>query len=329
MAHHLFLASTPFNVVIAGMIALELPTNETCDLWLIDQPSKPSVFVTKILEWRDSPFRSIRIVTHQAKSVKQKRQRKRILKHLTEQAKDLGITDLYTGNDRRIEFQWLMAHLPWAVQGHYIDDGTYSYIGRNTSWFSDGIVDNLLKKLTYGFWWKQPETVGASDWIQIAHLAFPKHSVPQLQDKVCRQIPDHLSNPAFTSLAADYSDTLSETSKLDALIVLPHESVRSAKTEQRLLQEGDEYERCGIKRHPRSESGLPEGAAHMAEVSARVPFELLLSGLKPECCIIGDVSSALLTARWLRPQLSVVCLAEQRNSLTDLMSKIGIKVKSL
>ncbi|WP_300426117.1 hypothetical protein [uncultured Thalassolituus sp.] len=326
MAHHLFLASTPFNTVIASMIALDLPSDDTCELWLIDQPSECSIFVKGVLAWPDSPFRDIRIATYQARSVQQKKQRKRILRQLSQQAKSSGVTDLYTGNDRRIEFQWLMAHLPSTVKGHYIDDGTYSYIGRNTRWFSDGIVDNLLKKLTYGFWWKQPETIGASDWIQMAHLAFPEHAVPQLQKKVILQIPDHLSNPAFTSLGADYSDTLSEAAKLDALIILPHESVRSVTIEQRLLQEGSKYERCGIKRHPRSESGLPGDTTHITEISARVPFELLLSGLKPECCVIGDVSSALLTARWLRPRLQVICLAEQSNSLTDLMRKIGIEV---
>ncbi|HCG78135.1 MAG TPA: hypothetical protein DE015_02850 [Oceanospirillales bacterium] len=327
MAHHLFLASTPFNTLIASMIALDLPSGDTCELWLIDQPSECSIFVKSVLAWRDSPFREIRIASNQAKGVKQKKQRKRILRKLSQQAEISGVTDLYTGNDRRIEFQWLMAHLPSTVKGHYIDDGTYSYIGRKTGWFSDGIIDNLLKKLTYGFWWKQPETVGSSDWIQIAHLAFPEHAVPQLQEKVCYQIPDHLSNHAFVSLGDDYSDTLSEATKLDALIILPHESVRSAKIEQRLLEEGSNYEYCGIKRHPRSESNLPENATHTKEISARVPFELLLSGLKPECCVIGDVSSALLTARWLRPQLQVICLAEQKNSLTDLMRKIGIEVK--
>ena len=38
MAHHLFLASTPFNTLIASMIALDLPSGDTCELWLIDQP---------------------------------------------------------------------------------------------------------------------------------------------------------------------------------------------------------------------------------------------------------------------------------------------------
>lgn len=327
MAHHLFLASTPFNIVIASMIALELPKEDISDLWLIDQPHESSEFIKRVLSWSGSPFKEIRLATFQAKSLDAKKQRKNILEQLTQQAMSLDVTDLYTGNDRRIEFQWLMAHLPPTVKGHYIDDGTYSYIGRKTGWLSDGIIDNLLKKLTYGFWWKQPETIGASDWIQMAHLAFPEHAVPQLRKKEVRQIPDLLSHPAFASLGADYSDTLSEIAELNALIILPHESVRSEKTEQLLLQEGSQHVNCGIKRHPRSESAITENAGWMKEVNAKIPFELLLGGLKPGCCVIGDISSALLTARWLRPQLKVVCLAEKTNSLTELMDKIGIEVR--
>ena len=141
MAHHLFLASTPFNIVIASMIALELPKEDISDLWLIDQPHESSEFIKRVLSWSGSPFKEIRLATFQAKSLDAKKQRKNILEQLTQQAMSLDVTDLYTGNDRRIEFQWLMAHLPSTVKGHYIDDGTYSYIGRKTGWLSDGIID--------------------------------------------------------------------------------------------------------------------------------------------------------------------------------------------
>ncbi len=326
MANHLFLASTPFNVVTASMIALQLHPQETCELWLIDQPTDNSSFIKGLYSWEDSPFREIRIVSRQAKTFSEKRKRKHTLRALTREAKSSGITDLYTANDRRIEFQWLMAHLPSSVTGHYVDDGTYSYIGRKTHWFSDRVIDNLLKKLMYGLWWKQPKTIGASEWIKIVHLAFPKLAVSELHKKECRQVPDELSNPALTSLGATFGDEVSEATKLDALIVLPHESVRSEKTEQSLLHEGNKYSFCGIKRHPRSATGSMN-IQDMKEISAKIPFELLLSNLKPGCCIIGDVSSALLTARWLSPHLHVVCLADRKDNLTALMEKIGIEVR--
>ena len=327
MAHHLFLCSTPFNVVIASMIALDVQKSDTCELWLIDQPLEPSPFMRQVLSWKVSPFMDIKLASHQAKTLSAKRGRKKELKRLARVAEEKGVTDLYTGNDRRVEFQWLMAHLSNKTTGHYIDDGSYSYIGRKTHWLSDKIIDNLLKKLSYGIWWKQPKTIGASAWITIAHLAFPDLAVPALRKKDCRKIPEYINDPVFESLCDSFRDSLAGLNKLDALIILPHESVRSSETEQLLLAEGKEHSTCGIKCHPRSSTSVPEQASEMRVVDANLPFELLLTQLESGCCIIGDVSSALLTARWLRPELPIVCYAQNENSLTRLMQSLDIKVK--
>jgi len=323
MAKHLFLASTPFNVIISSMIALELPEEDSAELWLIDQPEIQTPFMRHFSEWSDAPFSRIRIATHQAKRLADKKKRKASLQSLSEEVANYPFDYIYTGNDRRIEFQWLMAHHPGTTEGHYIDDGTYSYVGRKTHWLTDKILDNALKKFSYGFWWKQPPTIGASEWISVAHLAFPTLAVPELKRKQCRTLPENLNSPAFASLSDIYAEDMAGIENLDAIVILPHESVADVTTEQKMLSVAQEYHAAAAKPHPRSSGRATNG---LPEIAASLPSEIMLTRLKPQCCIIGDVSTALLTARWLRPDLNVICIAEKETPVTRLMRQLNIKV---
>lgn len=324
MAHHLFLASTPFNVIVSSMIALELPDIDTSELWLIDQSHRQNEFMSRISLWEGSPFRRIRTITYQAKGIKSKLRRRSVLRRIETEMHIIAPDHIYTGNDRRIEFQWLMAHAEKKVTGHYIDDGTYTYIGRKTHWFTDQVLDNYLKKIFYGTWWQQPSTIGASDWISIAHVAFPEKVVNALRSKQPQGLPENLQDSAFLKLAGLFKDTMTNLNKLDALLILPHESVRSTSTEKRLLNSLKVFKNPGIKPHPRSVSHTSLASA--SNVEASLPVEILLTLLAPGTVIIGDVSSALLTTKWLRPDLKVECYADSTSPLSELMQTLNIKV---
>jgi len=324
MAHHLFLASTPFNVMVSSMIALDLPKTDSAELWLIDQPHQQNTFMSRVHLWEQSPFTRIKTVSQQAKGLKSKFNRRANLRRLQADMSLIAPDHLYTGNDRRIEFQWLMAHSEKEVTGHYIDDGTYTYIGRKTHWFADQIIDNALKKLSYGLWWKQPISIGASPWIDIAHVAFPEKVVDALKTKNRLPLPDNIQEPSFFKLASLFESALVGLNQLDALLILPHESVRSETTEKRLLNALKRFQSPGIKSHPRSSSPLKISTAKIVE--AGMPVEILLTQFSRGTVIIGDVSSALLTTRWLRPDLNVECYADAPSPLCDLMKALNIKV---
>ncbi len=325
MIRHLFLASTPFNVVTAAMVALTLPENSKADLWLIDQPKDLSPFVRVLPGWVMSPFSDVRVMSYKASNIRERIGRKTTLRRMEDEFHRLTPQHLYTGNDRRIEFQWLMGHSSGLVTGHYLDDGTYTYIGRKTHWLADRVFDQLFKKLAYGLWWKQPSTIGASDWITNAHVAFPDSVVPELCSKNLHQLPDNLSHPAFTQLMSLFNLPAEKLNKADTLVLIPHQSAQDETTLAALHQAAKAGQNVLVKNHPRN-SSIPQELANHEELPASLPMEALLPGLSGSCRIYGDVSTALLTSKWLRPELQVIAFTKDKNHLIPLMSKLGISV---
>ncbi len=298
-------------MLTASMVAFSLPESDSKLLLLIDQPEIDSIFVKAILNWAESPFSLIQTASRKISGKGKVAQRKQANKEILDILKHYQPNHIYTGNDRRIEFQCAMAHSPSITRGLYIDDGTYTYLGRKTHWFKDHLLDNLAKKLTYGNWWKQPETIGASDWISECIVAFPDSVVEQLKTKTLTQLPLNLARSEFQSLAnlclSDDPDTIAQLETLNALALLPHNSVAQpgniAAIKQWLEQKQGNN---AIKHHPRIKDKSIFGQLTAPEIPARIPMEVMLPMLRPDCSIIGDCSTALLTAKWLRPSLDVV-----------------------
>jgi hypothetical protein len=93
--------------------------------------------------------------------------------------------------------------------------------------------------------------------------------------------------------------------------------------------------KMGFKHHPRTELsnangdkkdwGIPDSAI---QVPTGIPMEILLPLLNSECHLAGDVSTALLTAKWLRPELSVTAFASDttQDSWLQLLRQLHIHV---
>ncbi len=336
MAKHLFMASTPFNVLTAAMVAFELPQGDVAELGLIDQTSTTTTFREALLSWQNSPFANIRLLSEKASGKGKRRQRLQGFRRIRQCLQELQPEWIYTGNDRRIEFQFSMAHS--NARGVYLDDGTYSYLGRKTHWLKDRVLDNIAKKVAYGRWWKQPPAIGASAWIDHSILAFPNSALPILKNKTCKPLPNNLQRPEFAQLAqiclGEQPMTLGT---LDGLLLLPHSSVMS--DQQQAL--GQWLDSCGAdiayKHHPRTSSELQSAdmavrhwqlPARAWAVPAAIPMEMLLPLLPQHCKISGDVSTALLTAKWLRPELDVSAAvrADTDASWQQLLTTLGIRL---
>lgn len=346
MATHLFLASTPFNMLTSAMVAFELPTGDKAYLGLIDQPEIERPFVSALKKWPESPFKQIQLLSQQAKGKGKREKRQSAFKTITQLIDQVKPDKIYTGNDRRIEFQYAMQHARKSDQaciGIYLDDGTYSYLGRETHWFKDKILDNLVKKLSYGFWWQQPPTIGASNWVSQAILAFPSSAVPELQKKSCTALPENLQRSEFVSLAKLCLQNIKfpqvSLIQIDALLLLPHESVAKDQTKQKLSYWLKEHgDKIAFKHHPRTELSdnlgdkedwfIPQQAI---QIPAGIPMEVLLPLIQPTCLLAGDVSTALLTAKWLRPELDVTAFSTANTSSQwlDLLNLLKIKVESI
>lgn len=340
MANHLFLASTPFNMLCAAMVAFELPEHEPAILGLIDQPEIPRDFVAALNEWPDSPFKRIELLSNQAKGKQKRAIRQQGFANIDQLLSNFPADIIYTGNDRRIEFQYAMFKSVGAL-GKYLDDGTYSYIGRPTHWLKDQIVDNLIKKLSYGWWWSQPDTIGASKWVSTAILAFPNAAISELKAKQVEQLPQNLGRQEFTQLAGlcikEQEISPSELKEIQALLLLPHRSVCEQSTLDKLTYWlANQAAKMGFKHHPRTELKSSEGdkkdwgiPASATQVPAGVPMEILLPLLNSDCHLAGDVSTALLTAKWLRPELSVTAFATEstQSSWLQLLRQLDIVVE--
>ncbi len=344
MATHLFLASTPFNMLTSAMVAMELPKGDQAYLGLIDQPDDERPFVSALNEWQSSPFKQTLLLSNQSKGKGKRQKRKLAFKNIAHLIDDVSPDKIYTGNDRRIEFQFAMHHSSKqkiSTLGVYLDDGTYSYLGRETHWLKDQIIDNLVKKLSYGLWWQQPSTIGASNWISQAILAFPESAVTALKAKECASLPENLKRDEFKQLAQlcldHFGYSANELQNIEALIMLPHESVATDQTKNKLsywlVNQGA---KIAFKHHPRTlltdtqgdkEAWLIPNKA--IQVPAGIPMEVLLPLIQPSCLLAGDVSTALLTAKWLRPELNVTAFATTNTSpqWLDLLNLLNINVE--
>jgi len=245
---------------------------------------------------------------------------------------------IFTGSDRRMEFQFAMHQARKSntqLEGIYIDDGTVSYLGHKSihSVFHKHI-DPFLKKLIYGTWWKNALTTGSSDWISIAYLAVPQDAHPLLKNKHLVALDQSVfSSKRFLQVNQFLIEKYDELNNIDfskirAVICLPNESfylknsvflqqIKNAITKEFNLSD------IAIKAHPKSKnmSLLADIFPNSIQLPNTLGMELLLPKLTNDTCIIGDVSTALLTAKWLKPKVSVQAF--------ELNTAISINLKKL
>lgn len=349
MPAELYLASTPLHIL--NSVAIASTRDADAHLLLIDQPDVENNHYFRILSsWPDSPFKSRfifpgRIKGHRAKL----RSRRQTFARIDEIIRNLNPDVIYTGNDRRIEFQYAMHSQQRQNQrlakGVYMDEGTFTYVGRKDSAsFSDQYVDNWLKKLTYGFWWKNPLTIGGSEWIKEVYAAFPELVHPLLKAKQVTALqPMYQHNAVVKSfceqLVSYFSASASEIAGLNCVLTLPHESIieRIPGYQAAMLQLVETLQKAGLKTgvkyHPRNTNPDILNAANIPGFSLlpyQVPFEALLPLLPDNVLVIGDVSSTLINGRWLKPNARLLSVANPEVPLYDefcaLFKQLGVEV---
>ncbi len=348
MTHSVYFASTILHLYAAAVIAAER-TGEQAHLVFIDQPEgRDFPLYSLVQDWPQSPFASVRLFYGRFQGLVNKLQkRKQLFAKLEGLITTLRPANLFVGNDRRIEFQYSM-HIADTLGcepiGHYMDEGTFTYIGRKaSSGFGDKVLDNLAKKLSYGFWWKNPPTVGGSDWIQYVHAAFPEQIHPLLKNK--RIVPlsaSGFSAPPLLALSSrlmeQHGFDPQQLRPLDVLFTLPHESLfeKDPEYKQRIMAVIQQMIRDGkqvaAKYHPRN-SG-PDVLYLQSEgvtlLPAGISFEAMLPHLPNQCEIWGDVSSTLLIAKWLRPEIKAFSLIDGKSDqrLITLFKSLDVTIFS-
>lgn len=339
-----YFVSTLLHLFVATSLAQSKP-DERSVLVYIDQPEGVEPLAYQLTRrWSRSPFAEhILFFGRFRGGLNKLKKRKALFRKIDALIRQERPGNIYVGNDRRIEFQYAM-HVAETLQlnpvGHYMDEGTFTYVGRQaSSQFGDVVVDNLLKKLSYGLWWKNPTTVGASDWISEIHVAFPEQIDSRLTSKAVSQLtPESFQCPALIELSemmlADVDVSSDDIAELDVLLTLPHESLfqKDSTYADKILSIVNGLEgRVAVKYHPRNSAedalGLTQHGVKL--LPSKVSFEAVLPHLKGSAKVIGDVSSTLLLTRWLRPEVEVISYrnGNENEAFEQLFQNLEIDVR--
>lgn len=250
---------------------------------------------------------------------KKKASTKKVLKFAQQQT----IVELYTGNDRHIEFQYLAYHLKkeQSLLTFYLDEGLYTYQERQRSKrISERIFKQAARKLYFGWWWQTPKTIGASKYIDRCLVLFPQHVNRCLKQKPCDTFDSNVfSNETMQSFANCWLSAYQQVNNLqaiDVLFTIPHQNNFKRIEGYRdylfaaigsLLKQGKEV---AIKYHPNSRQNdllsLKQVYPKVRVLPSSAPFELLALQLAPATLIVAEFSTILLTSKLVNPQLRVV-----------------------
>jgi len=304
--------------------------------------------------WPRSPFTEVDILTGSAKGwVEKRQQRKAVFERLSNLVQMVNFDAVAVGSDRRIEFQYVMQlcrkkQKASQTKGWYLDDGLYSYAGRPHHWLKDGL-NGLLKKLSYGFWWQEPKTVGASAWIDTVWLFDPCNANIQLKNKHAekldvswfkhRRITEY-SQKLF-SLFGINDDLTEKLVDVDVCLLVPHPnniekmSGYAGRIDSLKKYVADKNLKLAVKYHPRTEGVDPLNLVQDSQallVPANLAFEFFLTQLNQKTKLIGDVGTSLLTAKWLRPDLIGVAVitgdSQMELGTSKVLQQHSVAVKS-
>lgn len=325
---HLYLCSSVRHIYLAIGFALAHPGVEH-HLVLISQRKGRLNILADCLSRDSSLFTSFHIEYDGDGKWGKYQQARRCLQKIKQIALALNPSHVFVGNDRKVEFQYTMHSLREngkTATGVYLDDGTGSYLsGRYMKmWgaFTDQYIDRPVKKLVFGSWCDRVRCLGGTRWVDQCYLNFPNLAPLEIRTKKqVKQLPaDWYTSKAFnTYIKGLLGDKLQtgdgETveSGYDALLILP-----AAKAVEKIFGSVTDYNSLinryligfssvAIKYHPRETHFYFSSSKDVTVLPSSIPAEILFSLVAPKR-VIGDLSSALLSAVWLYPDIHTRCL---------------------
>lgn len=356
MSNHLYICSSVRHLYLTLGYAMAHPLHAHHVVMLEQDSEEKRNPLVKQLQLNPGPLTSFNLPPPQTASRSRYKKRKLASRYIAERAIDLNPQKIFGGNDRRVEFQYTMYRLRkenLPVKGVYLDDGSASYVnGRYLKFFksiTDLTIDHLLKKLFWGVWYHKSLYYGGTRWVDECLLNFPDLApeylkknkyIECLQANWYRQseFQRYMSELMAKShlLKQEEGDFLDE---YDALLILPLAKfvVSNYGGIERYLAVIDTYlkandcKRIAIKYHPRESHKYFQSNFPLAEIPAALPAEIIFSLIRTRS-IVGDLSSALLSAVWLLPNAHVICLclpAMQSNPIMKLVKKTSVEMVML
>ena len=352
----LILAYTPYHVLLATAAILAESEAAANHLVIIDD-FEAATRMAAVLKESGGLYRSVRVrggtfgVTSRAR--RQLRYRK-ALPIIAQDTRELMPGQIWIGNDARPESQVAFRTAVrqfGQVEGVFIEDGLTAYAASVKRPLTK--VEDVLVHLLFGRSWAGIEVLGTSEWISSGLFVYPALVRNELTNLPKRQIPrSAFFAPVMHRFAAQMVSSagadLGRVRRLDAVVTISHSSVASRSLHYKdsimaLVRQLTETQ-CvvGIKYHPRQAE--PDYLGLVREertvlLPQGLPLEfvyILRAGSTEEAIegqlrfVVGDVSTTLLTARWLATDARCISLARPLGlldpSLETLFERLGVEL---
>ena len=208
--------------------------------------------------------------------------------------------------------------------GVYGDDGSASYASTR---LDVSERQRWLKRLAYGRSFQSVDVLGTSSFIKEAYLMFPEYARPELGDAQLHAIPSgHIRALTDSENWAEYRRQVGLGSqpvpRLDVLVIAPLSTVASQRFADFLKGTLRQCRNLGlrpaVKYHPRETKGdyLEVGADALVVGPTTGAEVLLLDEENAPRLLVGELSTALISARWLLPDIKIRSVAS-RGALAD------------
>ncbi|AEG31707.1 hypothetical protein [Thiomicrospira cyclica] len=310
----LYLVSSSLHFFWAWLLAAKNQPQRDAHLWLIDQYTNQPLAFTPLLNQVATPFTSTQLWAGRELSGWQKfNQRKQDFNQAKKARQKTDYERILIGNDRSVFGQYVM-QLSNTSNNIALDDGVFSYLGREASksWH-ERVIDQALKKISYGNWYDSPSSIGASKWIDSVWLMYPTEANALLNNKSCHDLDlnrDDLNafQPIAELLIKQLAPDLLTTKAPDVLIALPNYylikatpdyPVRLAQLITHLQQQG---QTIAVKYHPAAQGKdlLNLNAQFGIQcLNDQLSFEVLLAHWQDQTVrFIGDLSTTTFLAHY-------------------------------
>lgn len=334
----LYIARTPYHVILANGLALESeePPSDQYLVGVLD--SDMERLLASLRESDDVPFADVRELPGSYDCTPRRAQFRAKLNSVKvrRQVTRNGIDRIHTFHDNRPEDQAALDALNGNdsitdARGIYVEDGAIAYFYRNHEWT---LLETAKMKLFYGPWRTNVSEHGTSKWIDEVRASFPEHVRPELRERATVPLPRRevlsLADRSWFRRYVEESGADDELDAIDGMIfVALSEDVSPdgeyAETVRSLVETfADRGHRVGIKYHPRETSPfLNLDGSDAVVLPQSIPAEVLYVA-DPDAIrfVVGNVSTSLLTARWLLDDVPVISLA--RILGTDLTRLVSV-----
>jgi hypothetical protein len=343
---NVFFAFTPYHILLSCSIALDNSQTSENFLFIISDFSDAEVLGKILKNWQDSPFKKIIFLPgiYKKNIFKKRFIIRKNIKTLENLLQDSVLDKVYVPNDARSETQIILRYAKKNNKnalGIYIEDGIGAYTSGHLK--KKNYLKLLLSKIFYGIWYKDITTLGTSQWIDQVMAIFPQFIRPELKTKKITPIKkDKFLKVLKEKVFFEYITSLIDIYKLkevDILIIAAHsdlgkQSFRYEKALKEILNSIKTTKlKVAIKYHPREFREDFLSIANEKEtiiLPKSVPVELFYNFMPELKFIIGDISTPLLTGRWLLEKPEVISIARLLNFsdryLFSVFKELNIKL---